>query len=105
MPGISNRRYARSLEPLPQELSTRSASKSAVSEHFVYGTERKLAGVDESGLERVGFGSIHDRRGALRRASGAGGGGVDEPEEKHVLGLREGATGMPGGILYQLRSQ
>ena len=54
--GVSTRRYARSLEPLPQELTTRSASKSAVSERFVYGTERKLAELmsrDLSGLALV----------------------------------------------------
>src|SRR5271166_5714854 len=41
--GISTRRYARSLEPLPQTVQVRGVSKSAVSDRFVYGTERKLA--------------------------------------------------------------
>jgi len=41
--GVSTRRYARSLEPLPQTVQVRGVSKSAVSERFVYGTERKLA--------------------------------------------------------------
>src|SRR6202035_5077411 len=42
--GVSMRRYARSLEPLPEAVAAvRGISKSAVSERFVYRTERKLA--------------------------------------------------------------
>ncbi len=41
--GVSTRRYARSLEPLPERVEVRGVSKSVVSERFVYGTERKLA--------------------------------------------------------------
>jgi hypothetical protein len=36
--GVSTRRYARSLEALPQEVEVRGISKSAVSERFVVGT-------------------------------------------------------------------
>jgi hypothetical protein len=41
--GVSTRRDGRSLEPLPSAANERGISKSAVSERFVYGTERKLA--------------------------------------------------------------
>jgi hypothetical protein len=41
--GVSTRGYARLLEPLPEAVAVRSISKSAVSERFVYGTERKRA--------------------------------------------------------------
>jgi hypothetical protein len=41
--GVSTRGYARSLEPLPEAVAVRRISKSAVSERFVYGSERKLA--------------------------------------------------------------
>jgi putative transposase len=41
--GVSTRRYARSLEPLPPTASVSGISKSTMSERFVYGTERKLA--------------------------------------------------------------
>src|ERR1700681_1468419 len=41
--GVSTRGYARSLEPLPETVAIRDISKSALSERFVYGTERKLA--------------------------------------------------------------
>ncbi len=90
--GVSTRRYARSLEPLPQELTTRSASKSAVSERFVYGTERKLAELmsrDLGGLALVAL-MIDGVRFAEHLVLAAV--GVDERGEKHVLGLREGAT-------------
>src|SRR5215469_15366004 len=40
--GVSSRRYARSLEPVPDELRVHGVSKSAVSERFVVGTARKL---------------------------------------------------------------
>jgi putative transposase len=43
--GVSTRRYARSLEALPPTANVRGVSKSAVSERFVYGTERQLAAV------------------------------------------------------------
>jgi len=90
--GVSTRRYARSLEPLPQELTTRSASKSAVSERFVYGTERKLAELmsrDLSGLALVAL-MLDGVRFAEHLIVAAV--GVDERGQKHVLGLREGAT-------------
>lgn len=41
------RGYARSLEPLPAAVTVRGISKSAVSERFVYGTDRKLTRTDE----------------------------------------------------------
>jgi len=37
--GVSTRRYAHSLEPLPQEVAVHGISKSAVSERFVVGTK------------------------------------------------------------------
>jgi hypothetical protein len=40
--GVSTRRYARSLEPLPSEVEVRGIGKSAVSERFVVGTQRRL---------------------------------------------------------------
>src|SRR5271166_563582 len=77
--GVSTRRYARSLEPLPQAVQVRGISKSAVSERFVYGTERKLSELMSDGVH---FGE-HVVLAAV---------GVDERGLKHVLGLREGAT-------------
>jgi len=44
--GVSTRGYARSLEPLPERMTVRGVSRSAVSDRFVYGTERSQRGND-----------------------------------------------------------
>ena len=54
--GVSTRRYARSLEALPHEFEVHGAGKSAVSERFVVGTQRRLFELmrrDLSGLALV----------------------------------------------------
>jgi hypothetical protein len=54
--GVSTRRDARSLDPLPQEVAVHGISKSAGSERFVIGTQRRLAELmrrDLSGLRLV----------------------------------------------------
>jgi putative transposase len=90
--GVSTRRYARSLEPLPEGVEVRGISKSAVSERFVYGTERKLGELmsrDLRGLPLVALmiDGVHFGEHVVLAAVG-----VDERGGKHVLGLREGAT-------------
>ena len=90
--GISTRRYARSLEPLPEEVEVRGISKSAISERFVIGTQRRLAELmrrDLSGLKLVALliDGVHFAEHVVLAAVGIG---VDG--EKHPLGLREGAT-------------
>ena len=90
--GGSTRRYARSLEPLPEAVAVRGISKSAVSERFVYGTERKLAELmsrELSGLVVVALmiDGVHFAEHVVLAAVG-----IDERGHKHVLGLREGAT-------------
>ena len=54
--GVSTRSYARSLEPVPDELATRGTSKSAVSRRFVAATEQQMAewlGRDLSAIDLV----------------------------------------------------
>jgi putative transposase len=90
--GVSTRRYARSLEPLPSELAVHGVSKSAVSERFVVGTERKLGELmrrDLSGLRLVALmiDGVHFSDHVVLAAVG-----IDTAGEKHPLGLREGAT-------------
>ncbi|HYL17709.1 MAG TPA: IS256 family transposase [Burkholderiales bacterium] len=90
--GVSTRRYARSLEPLPEGVAVRGVSKSAVSERFVYGTERKLAELMSRELSGLGvvallIDGVHFGEHVVLAAVG-----VDERGAKHVLGLREGAT-------------
>jgi transposase-like protein len=80
------------LEPLPEAVAVRGISKSAVSERFVYGTERKLGELTSralSGLVLVALmiDGVHFGEHLVLAAVG-----VDARGDKHVLGLREGAT-------------
>jgi putative transposase len=90
--GVSTRGYARSLEPLPKAVAVRGVSKSAVSERFVYGTERKLAELMSRDLRELRvvallLDGVHFGEHVVLAAVG-----VDDHGDKHVLGLREGAT-------------
>jgi putative transposase len=90
--GVSTRKYARSLEPLPAELSSRGTSKSAVSRRFVAGTTRQVGEMmrcDLSGLDlaAIWIDGIHIDEHVVLVALG-----VDTQGYKHVLGMREGAT-------------
>ena len=90
--GVSTRGYARSLEPLPETVTVRGISKSAVSERFVYGTERKLAKLMSRDLRQLHvvallIDGVHFGEHVVLAAVG-----VDAQGDKHVLGLREGAT-------------
>jgi putative transposase len=96
--GVSTRRYARSLEPLPEAVAARGTSKSAVSERFVYGTERKLGELmsrELGGLKLVALmiDGVHFGEHVVLAAVG-----VDERGHKQVLGLREGATENAGAV-------
>ena len=90
--GVSTRRYARSLEPLPEEVEVRGIGKSAVSERFVVGSQRRLAELmrrDLSGLKLVALllDGVHFAEHVVLAAVG-----IDVDGGKHPLGLREGAT-------------
>jgi transposase-like protein len=90
--GVSTRGYARSLEPLPEAVAVRGVSKRAVSERYVYGTERKLAELMSRELCQLRvvallIDGVHFGEHVVLAAVG-----VDEHGDKHVLGLREGAT-------------
>jgi putative transposase len=90
--GVSTRRYARSLEALPDEFEVRGAGKSAVSERFVVGTQRRLAALmrrDLTGLALVALmiDGVHFAEHIVLAAVG-----IESNGQKHVLGLREGAT-------------
>ena len=90
--GVSTRGYARSLEPLPEAVAVRGVSKSAVSERFVYGTERKLGELMSRELRRLCvvalmIDGVHFGEHVVLAAVG-----IDERGDKHVLGLREGAS-------------
>lgn len=90
--GVTTRKYARSLEDVPPQVSTRGTSKSAVSRRFVQKTsaemdkwlKRPLEGLDLAVLMIDG---LHIDDHVLLVAVG-----IDVDGHKHVLGLREGAT-------------
>src|SRR5271156_4839951 len=69
--GVSTRGYARSLEPLPEAVAVRGVSKRAVCLWHRAQTGR----TDEPRTTPTPRGRAADRRGALRRACGAGGSG------------------------------
>jgi putative transposase len=90
--GVATRKYARSLEALPDDVQARGASKSAVSRRFVARTQaqldkwlaRDLGGLDLTALMIDG---VHLAEHVVMVALG-----IDSDGRKHVLGLREGAT-------------
>jgi putative transposase len=90
--GVSTRRYARSLEPLPSALKVRGIGKSVVSARFVVGTRRKLEELMRRDLSKLALAAlmIDGVRFADHVVLAAV--GIDAGGEKHVLGLREGAT-------------
>ena len=82
------------MEPLPERVEVRGVSKSVVSERFVYGTERKLAELmsrelSDLALVALMIDGVHFAEHVVLAVVG-----VDEHGDKHVLGLREGATRM-----------
>lgn len=90
--GVSTRRYARTLEPLPASETSRATSKSAVSRRFVALTEVKLAELlsqplDALDLRVVMIDGIHFDDHCILVALG-----MDSSGKKHVLGIHEGTT-------------
>ncbi len=90
--GVATRKYARSLETLPDDVAARGTSKSAVSRRFVAITTEKLAEWMHRSLAAldvwaVFIDGIHFGEHVVLCALG-----VDATGAKHVLGLWEGAT-------------
>jgi putative transposase len=92
--GVATRKYDRSLEPLPEELSEgeRSTSRSTVSRKFVEASKKRLddwlsRDLSEVNLVGVFIDGLHFADHVVLVALG-----VDETGAKHVLGLWEGAT-------------
>lgn len=90
--GVTTRQYARSLEPIGDDLRSRGTSKSAVSRRFVVQTtaqlekwrSRSLADLD---LVALLIDGLHVGEHCLVAALG-----IDATGQKHVLGLWDGAT-------------
>jgi putative transposase len=90
--GVSTRKYARSLEPTSPDVKTRGASKSAVSRRFVAKTEAQMdewlkRDLSEISLTALMIDGVHVDEHVLLVALG-----IDVDGDKHVLGVREGAT-------------
>ena len=90
--GVSTRGYARSLEPLPADIPSRSVSKSAVSRRFVAKTASQLAAwqatpLDDLDLVGLLLDGVHIGEHCVVVALGVGVDGT-----KHALGLWEGST-------------
>lgn len=90
--GVSTRRYARSLEPLPHEAAVHGIGKSAVSERFVAGTKRKLDELMRRDLSGLGLAALMIDGVRFAEHVILAAIGIDQHGRKHVLGLREGAT-------------
>lgn len=90
--GVSTRKYRRSLEPIADDVKSRGVSKSSVSRRFV---KRTMAALDawlrrplgELDLAAVMIDGVHVDKHVILIAIG-----IDSSGNKHVLGLREGAT-------------
>lgn len=90
--GVSTRKYARSLEPTSPDVKTRGTSKSAVSRRFVAKTEAQMdewlkRDLSEISLAALMIDGVHVEEHVLLVALG-----IDVDGNKHVLGVREGAT-------------
>lgn len=90
--GVSTRRYAGTLDRLPEEQAQRSVSKSAVSRRFVALSAARLGEwmsrpLGELDLPVIFVDGVHFRDRMVLIALG-----IDTEGHKHVLGLREGST-------------
>ena len=90
--GVSTRRYAGTLDPLPADELQGSVSRSAVSRRFVALSAEQLAEcfsrrLEELDLPVVLVDGIHFRERIVLIALG-----IDSQGNKHVLGLHEGST-------------
>jgi transposase-like protein len=103
--GVSTRSYAKSLDPLPDELQERSTSRSSVSRRFVALSQRQLTKclsrpLGELDLWVVMIDGIDYRDHSILVAMG-----IDSSGKKHVLGVREGTTensAVAGALLSDL---
>lgn len=90
--GVATRQYARSLEPAPEGVTTRSTSKSAVSRHFVTRTAAQLAAWRSTALDGLDLvalliDGLHIGEHCIVVALG-----IDQTGQKHALGLWDGST-------------
>lgn len=90
--GVATRRYARSLEPMPETTEDYGTSRSAVSRRFKAATEKELRAYLQRDLGRLSLAAImidgiHIADHVVVTALG-----IDESGRKHVLGFWDGST-------------
>jgi transposase-like protein len=90
--GISSRKYARSLDPLPEEIEDRSTSKSSASRRYVAMTTKQMTSwlttpLGDRHFPIIMIDGIHMGDHLVLIALG-----IDYEGKKQVLGLREGDT-------------
>jgi putative transposase len=90
--GVSTRKYARSLEPVAKDVTTRGTSRSAVSRRFVAATQEQLDTWMATDLGGIDLAAVMIDGLAFREHVVLCALGIDASGEKHVLGLQEGAT-------------
>ena len=106
--GVATRKYRRTLDPLPADVSERAISKSAVSRRFVALTSHRLttwlaAPLDGLDIRLLFIDGLHFREHVILLVLG-----LDSQGVKHVLGLREGTTEnatVCKGLLADLRQR
>jgi len=90
--GISTRKYARSLEPLPEDMAEHSTSKSAVSRRYVAMTTKQMTTWLTTPLGERHFPIVMIDGIILGDHTVLIALGIDSEGKKQVLGLREGNT-------------
>lgn len=106
--GVATRQYARSLEPLGPEVTTRGTSRSSVSRRFVAQTAKQLEAwratpLTDLELVALWLDAVHVGEHCIVVALG-----VDKTGRKHALGLWDGSTentAVCQGLLANLQSR
>ena len=90
--GVSTRRYASTLDPVPSEVTERATSSSAVSRRFVALSGKRLQAFLSRSLGELDLRVVCIDGKVFRDHCMVIALGIDTQGRKHVLGLREGAT-------------
>lgn len=101
--GVSTRRYARSLEPLPAGVESLSVSRSSVSRRFVARTTEQVEAFLSRPLDGLDLPVLMIDGTALGDHVLLVALGIDSQGHKHVLGVREGSTESHGVCQSMLR--
>ena len=90
--GVSTRRYASTLDPVPADVTERATSSSAVSRRFVALSKKRLEAFLDRPLGELDLRVVCIDGKVFRDHCMVIALGIDAAGRKHVLGLREGAT-------------